>query len=224
MQQKANATGYGDGRIACPRCRANNFVGQAQCWQCRASLPPPEAVLPQAFPAARPTAPAHPPTPRQAAPPSGLSPKAASRIIAVCIGLIAFFSVVLAMQRRQETPQAVAVPAPARTIPALPEVGAESRPLTAPEAQRAVIGPMPQSPLALPAPSLQSEVPPLPLMARPAQEQMRKMTSETGVQPGDLGAQVPLQGGGSLTREEYNAAVRKLANDPRLRQLPSPSR
>ena len=31
-------------RLACPRCRANNFVGQAQCWQCKASLPPPEAV------------------------------------------------------------------------------------------------------------------------------------------------------------------------------------
>ena len=31
-------------RLACPRCRANNFVGQAQCWQCKASLPPPEAM------------------------------------------------------------------------------------------------------------------------------------------------------------------------------------
>ena len=31
-------------RLTCPRCRANNFVGQAQCWQCKASLPPPEAV------------------------------------------------------------------------------------------------------------------------------------------------------------------------------------
>ena len=31
-------------RLACPRCHANNFVGQAQCWQCKASLPPPEAM------------------------------------------------------------------------------------------------------------------------------------------------------------------------------------
>ncbi len=31
-------------RIACTRCRANNFVGQAQCWQCGHSLPPPEAL------------------------------------------------------------------------------------------------------------------------------------------------------------------------------------
>lgn len=31
-------------RIACARCRANNFVGQAQCWQCGHSLPPPEMV------------------------------------------------------------------------------------------------------------------------------------------------------------------------------------
>ncbi len=30
-------------RVACTRCRANNFVGQAQCWQCGNSLPPPEA-------------------------------------------------------------------------------------------------------------------------------------------------------------------------------------
>ena len=30
-------------RIFCPRCRANNFLGQTNCWQCGASLPPPEA-------------------------------------------------------------------------------------------------------------------------------------------------------------------------------------
>lgn len=31
-------------RLACPRCRTNNFVGQAECWQCKASLPSPESI------------------------------------------------------------------------------------------------------------------------------------------------------------------------------------
>ncbi len=31
-------------RLACPHCHANNFVGQMQCWQCKGSLPPPEAT------------------------------------------------------------------------------------------------------------------------------------------------------------------------------------
>lgn len=31
-------------RLACPHCHANNFVGQAQCWQCHGSLPPPEEM------------------------------------------------------------------------------------------------------------------------------------------------------------------------------------
>ena len=31
-------------RLTCPHCRANNFVGQAQCWQCCGSLPPPEEI------------------------------------------------------------------------------------------------------------------------------------------------------------------------------------
>lgn len=29
------------GRVACPRCLAVNFAGQPQCWQCHAPLPPP---------------------------------------------------------------------------------------------------------------------------------------------------------------------------------------
>lgn len=34
----------GSERVRCPRCGANNFPGTAQCWQCQASLPPPEAI------------------------------------------------------------------------------------------------------------------------------------------------------------------------------------
>ena len=34
----------GQQRIPCPKCRANNFLGQTNCWQCGASLPPPEAA------------------------------------------------------------------------------------------------------------------------------------------------------------------------------------
>lgn len=33
-------------RILCPRCRANNFPGQTNCWQCGHLLQPPEAVEP----------------------------------------------------------------------------------------------------------------------------------------------------------------------------------
>src|SRR5207249_3799981 len=31
-------------RIVCPRCRANNFAGKTHCWQCSATLPPPESA------------------------------------------------------------------------------------------------------------------------------------------------------------------------------------
>ena len=31
-------------RITCPRCGANNFTGQPTCWQCKSSLPPPDAL------------------------------------------------------------------------------------------------------------------------------------------------------------------------------------
>jgi hypothetical protein len=37
---------HGQQRITCPKCRSNNFVGQPQCWNCGASLPPPEALSP----------------------------------------------------------------------------------------------------------------------------------------------------------------------------------
>ncbi len=33
----------GEQRIPCPKCRANNFLGKTNCWQCGSSLPPPEA-------------------------------------------------------------------------------------------------------------------------------------------------------------------------------------
>jgi hypothetical protein len=46
-------------RIACPRCRANNFQGQAQCWQCRAPLP--QQAAPARMPAAQPVPFAPPP-------------------------------------------------------------------------------------------------------------------------------------------------------------------
>src|SRR5438094_785724 len=34
----------GTDRIPCPKCRANNFLGQTNCWQCGSSLPPPDSV------------------------------------------------------------------------------------------------------------------------------------------------------------------------------------
>jgi len=40
-------------RIRCPRCGSNNFPGRPRCWQCGASLPPPEDAPdgPDALPA-----------------------------------------------------------------------------------------------------------------------------------------------------------------------------
>ncbi len=46
---------HGQVRIPCPKCRANNFPGVPHCWQCGASLPPPESV---AQPVQRPVSPA----------------------------------------------------------------------------------------------------------------------------------------------------------------------
>jgi len=36
----------GQQRIPCPRCQSNNFPGHTNCWQCGATLPPPESALP----------------------------------------------------------------------------------------------------------------------------------------------------------------------------------
>src|ERR1051325_3967210 len=68
-------------RLACPRCKANNFVGQAQCWQCRAPLSaggapqtsrpaPPPKPSPAAPAPSRPAAPRRPQEALVAHPPS----------------------------------------------------------------------------------------------------------------------------------------------------------
>lgn len=55
----------GGERIPCPRCRANNFLGQTHCWQCKSPLPPPEAVRGPAYPVApTPQSYAYAPAPR----------------------------------------------------------------------------------------------------------------------------------------------------------------
>ena len=44
----------GQQRIPCPRCRSNNFPGHTNCWQCGATLPPPESAFPISVRSARP--------------------------------------------------------------------------------------------------------------------------------------------------------------------------
>ncbi len=54
----------GTQRTPCPKCRANNFSGQTNCWQCGSSLPPPEAVgaaTPTPYPQPAPQRPAENP-------------------------------------------------------------------------------------------------------------------------------------------------------------------
>ncbi|HZP83484.1 MAG TPA: hypothetical protein VFB21_17700 [Chthonomonadaceae bacterium] len=94
-------------RIACPRCRANNFVGQAQCWQCRAPLPQ------QAVPARMPAAPPVPfaPPPRHANLVWLLLP-----IVAVIAFLAVFYG--LGVSRpSEEAAQVVKPPLPASDLP-----------------------------------------------------------------------------------------------------------
>jgi hypothetical protein len=68
----------GNQRTPCPKCQANNFVGQTNCWQCGSSLPPPESVGAPApaprsaevprrseYPLAQPVAPPFPQQPQQ---------------------------------------------------------------------------------------------------------------------------------------------------------------
>lgn len=50
-------------RIPCPRCGANNFPGQVRCWQCGASLPPPEEIGAASAPATPPRGSVPPPVP-----------------------------------------------------------------------------------------------------------------------------------------------------------------
>ncbi len=47
----------GQTRIPCPKCRSNNFFGQTNCWQCGASLPPPDMLAPPVYTPPQPPAP-----------------------------------------------------------------------------------------------------------------------------------------------------------------------
>lgn len=79
----------GDQRIPCPKCRANNFLGKTNCWQCGSSLPPPEAVgTPAGYTQPAP-AQQSPFQPNQA--PLGYHPQASSRrgVPAVVIAVVA---------------------------------------------------------------------------------------------------------------------------------------
>ena len=207
----------GAARVACPRCRANNFAGKTQCWQCAATLPPPEAVTPAGrstvggAPAHRPAAqhaavpPGFGPPPSMAADPAtgafvrkwGMSPGTAAALVA--IGLGAFLLVwTVGGYLRGGAPSVRSGPAPAAQ--------------TAP-------------PVARDEPAVQ----PADDSADPIVEESKRFidreSRHAGLPepPAASDGRVYLRGGGSITGEQYRDAQRRVRESPVMHApLPAP--
>lgn len=118
-------------RIACPRCRANNFQGQAQCWQCRAPLP--QQAAPVRMPAAQPVLFA--PPPRRANLVWLLLP-----VVAIIAFLAVFYGVGVSRPAEEAAPVVKPTPMPSSGLPpvsASTPASVSSDPITA-QAQREI--------------------------------------------------------------------------------------
>jgi hypothetical protein len=197
----------GDGRVSCPRCRANNFVGQAHCWQCRAPLPPPESLaapLPYTVPMRQGREAAQ----RQASIPAGAYRRnpglwlVLPLVAGITFGIVWFVGgaqqrageaggTVAPPQARYGTPSAV----PRRSTPAgLPDGTASSAAATDP-------------------------------LTDQARREVERARSDIGLPPPetvDPGGRVHLRSGGTLSMDEWEAARRKLQASPILRDPPPP--
>ncbi len=175
-------------RVACPSCRSNNFLGRPQCWQCGASLPPPEAAAPTA---AAPAAAQPAFAPAQASP----TPSPARRVGVIVGGAAACILVGLTG----------AVMVSGRSHPS-------SGGNRAVAAQQAELERMRQQMLHgsdLPQPSSATSSDPTQAAARREIDRLRR---EAGMADphADSSGQVHLQGGGSMSADEWRKTQRAL--------------
>ena len=214
-------------RIVCPRCRANNFACKTQCWQCSASLPPPEstgaviAAAPaatrrvvhsvpdarysQGLPAAAqsgPAAPRHAELDRGHGAPATTGPRLNGGTAAalVCSALLMFLVVWLVAGRLRTDSDA------ARALPS-----SSSAQLLAP--------PTPESRAAQAAPDDSD-----PVVAEGKRVIERESRHAGLPEPPVSGdGQVYLRGGGSISPDRYRDAQRHVQDSP-VMQMPQPAR
>ncbi len=197
MNQRSGRRGdMGDGRIACPRCRANNFVGQAQCWQCHTPLPP--AALVPASPIA---------------PVSTWRPDV--RILLPVVAVVTFGIVWFLVGRSQSPERSAPVSLPPQT---LSSENSRSRPDAVPA--------LPQENTSSAAqtntPTAPTDSDPLTSQAQREVERARREVGLPPSAPADPNGRVHLRGGGTISAEEWEEAQRKLQQSPLLRDPPSP--
>ena len=217
-------------RIACARCRANNFVGQAQCWQCGHSLPPPEMAaiaVPPAPMAGRPVAvaparpaglPVSPPQVRVVPivmPPQSVPAYAAGAKtgrgkmpLILSIALLTAAVVVVFVVRRNAAPASVAAQMSRSNTRNLNSLDAQARGMTGsglPDATGVR--------LSMPARD------PLPASADPNEQAARRAIENAiprlGLPPqASLDNSVHLQNGDTISRDQYEETRRKLQEHP----------
>lgn len=197
---------HGQQRISCPKCRSNNFLGQPTCWNCGASLPPPEAMAPPASTIARyPAAPvrnAEPPnTPTSIQPPiqSPTNPYTHQPIhtpratgLRIAIWAILILPVLLAMSWYAKTRSGGnAIEAQKDAAIKMQEELTRSLDERIKASQE-----RPTGPGALDPDSTDAQ----------ARRELKRIYEKTGVgapPPTDAEGNVHLQGGGTLTREQW---------------------
>ncbi len=222
----------GDTRISCPRCRANNFPGQPQCWQCRAPLPPPETLAASAAYSPQGNVrgevrgdvrAAGVPHPMPVQPPMAVSPHPSASVpipqrqpnywllmplIALITFAIVWFVAGRSYQTRIEIPPANGRAPGFDTNPAgrVPEAVTSEPPAT----PGASTGTAP------------TEADPLTAQAQREIERAKRGLNLPPPNAVGPDGRVRLRGGGSISVEEWEAARRKLQDSPLTREPPPP--
>ena len=198
--------GDAQGRIQCPNCHANNFVGPPQCWQCGAPLSSAGAVRPQQ--AVRPPAAPHPlpaASPGQP-PPSSAFARAAERphpLLLIGIAMLAFVAVLFVVRARSASSLPSAPPGREvqETLRPNPDLSAQSAPNNSPDA--GAVDPVEEAARR----AISREAPNIGLPPPPT-------VSPDG--------KVHLRTGGAISPDEWNEARRKLQGNPLLKEPPLP--
>ncbi len=188
-------------RIPCPRCRANNFLGQAQCWQCKSPLPPPEAMQ-------RPTAPAVAPMQNMtyAFPVRAQRP---NRLPLIAVGLVVLCGTLLFALYR--VPKSTETSGRGRRLP-----GAVRQPETTDPPTVWVTGPESDNPVA-------SENDPVAAEARRAVDrEARNLDLPPPNAVRDENGRYRLRSGGSISAEEWEQARRKVQDNRYMKEPPLP--
>ncbi|MEP6754505.1 MAG: hypothetical protein ABJA67_03305 [Chthonomonadales bacterium] len=177
-------------RVTCPRCGANNFVGQPSCWQCQSSMPPPEAIgisSPHQF------------NQQPFAPPRRTMPMGAVVAITICLILASVVGAYILFGRPHKSDVA--------------EPGSLQAKIDELKKQEAALGKRMGS--QVPEPTLGSNDE-LGSAAQRRLQELKEKAGAMGAAPPSMGNDdIRLQGGGSLTKDQYQKALDSVKNSGR---------